>query len=461
MQPRKGATVRPGRDAVRVELERERQRLAAVDRYEILDSPPDGAFDRISAIAARLFGVPIGIVSIVDRDRIWFKAHHGLDVGQIDRDEGLCASAIRQNEPWLVTDAQTDPRTLANPLVAGEFGLRFYAGAPLRTHDGHNLGTLCVLGKEPRDVTEAEMTSLGDLAAIVMDELELRLVARKAVDHQNELRRDAEDKANSLLARYSAAESAAQELLSCRSRVASALIGNEMEMVFQPILALDSGRVVGVEGLARFPGTDRGPDEWFADAASVGLGIELELAAMRAAVLQIEHLAPGAYLAINCSPAAISSAELRDLLLAAPTDRIVLELTEHAFVPNYKELSDTLAPLRAAGLRIAVDDAGAGFASLQHILGLKPDIIKLDMSLTRGIDADPARRALATALLTFGSDIGAEIVAEGIETAAELEALRVLGIQSGQGYYLGRPVSPLQARAGFEPRPKTRLRRLV
>jgi GAF domain-containing protein len=102
----------------------EAQRLAAVRRYQVLDTPPDGAFERITALAARLFDVPISIVSIVDSDRIWFKSHHGLDVDQIDREPGLCASAVLQEGPWLVNDARTDPRTLANPLVAGDLGCR-------------------------------------------------------------------------------------------------------------------------------------------------------------------------------------------------------------------------------------------------------------------------------------------------------------------------------------------------
>jgi len=157
----------------------EAARLDAVARYDILDTPPDGAFDRITALAARLFQVPVAIVSIVDHDRIWFKSHHGVDVTQIGRDPGLCASAILFNEPWVVEDARADPRTLVNPLVAGDFGLQFYAGVPLRTHDGFNLGTLCVLDFEPRPVTDDEMRTLEDLAAVVMSELELRRETRR------------------------------------------------------------------------------------------------------------------------------------------------------------------------------------------------------------------------------------------------------------------------------------------
>jgi len=156
-------------------------RMNAVRRYAILDTPPDGAFDRVTAIAARLLGTPIAIVSIVDTDRIWFKSHHGLDVKQIPRNSGLCSSAILQAEPWLVTDARHDPRTLVNPLVAGEFGLQFYLGVPLHTHDGFNLGTLCVLDTQPRTVTQDQLDTLTDLASVVMDQLELRLSAMRSI----------------------------------------------------------------------------------------------------------------------------------------------------------------------------------------------------------------------------------------------------------------------------------------
>jgi signal transduction histidine kinase len=157
-------------------------RMAAVHRYDILDTPRDGAFDRVTELAARLFGVPISIVSIVDEDRIWFKSHHGIDVQEIGRDPGLCASAILRYEPLVVPDASVDPNTLANPLVAGDFGLRFYVGVPLTTRDGHNLGTICVIDTEPREVGDEQVTTLEHLAAIVVHELELRLATRAIVD---------------------------------------------------------------------------------------------------------------------------------------------------------------------------------------------------------------------------------------------------------------------------------------
>jgi GAF domain-containing protein len=154
----------------------ETDRINAINRYEILDTPPDGSFERLSALAAKIFNVPIAIISIVDHDRIWFKSHHGLEgVEQIDREPGLCASAILSDEVYVVEDARNDPRTLANPLVAGAFGLRFYAAAPLVTKDGYNLGTVCIIDKKQRYITEDQKTYLSDLAEIVMDEMELRL----------------------------------------------------------------------------------------------------------------------------------------------------------------------------------------------------------------------------------------------------------------------------------------------
>jgi len=167
----------------------EADRLAAVRRYAILDTPPDGAFDRICSLAARFFDVPLASVTIVDEDRIWFKAIQGLDAVEIPRTPGLCASAILQDEPYVVTDGPIDPRAANNPLVRGELGVRFYAAAPITTSDGHRLGTVNVIDTKPRLVTEREIATLRDLAAIVMDELELRLVAIREIRAEQELRR--------------------------------------------------------------------------------------------------------------------------------------------------------------------------------------------------------------------------------------------------------------------------------
>ncbi|MCT9935242.1 SpoIIE family protein phosphatase [Planotetraspora sp. A-T 1434] len=177
-----------------VSVDDEPARLAAVRRYNILDTPPDGAFDRVAALAARLFDVPIATVTIVDEDRIWFKAQQGLPEGirQIGRDPGLCASAIMENCPYVVTDALHDPRTLDNPLVHGELGVRFYAAAPITTADGYRLGTINVLDVKPREIDPEAVEVLSELAGIVMDELELRLTAMTTVRAERERRLQAE-----------------------------------------------------------------------------------------------------------------------------------------------------------------------------------------------------------------------------------------------------------------------------
>lgn len=174
--------------------EAEQTRLAAVARYEILDTPQDGSFDRIAALAARLLDMPIATVSIIDADRVWFKAVLGLDgVTQVGRDPGLCVSAIQHDGPaYVVPDAATDPRTRSNPLVQGEPGVRFYAAAPITTSDGHRLGTVNVLDTRPRELDASGVETLKDLAALVMDQLEARLSALVMLRHERSMREQAE-----------------------------------------------------------------------------------------------------------------------------------------------------------------------------------------------------------------------------------------------------------------------------
>jgi GAF domain-containing protein len=165
----------------------EKKRIETLKRFKILDTPPDGNFNRITHLASTIFNVPIAIISLVDTDRIWFKAHYGLAISQIDREPGLCASAILSSDTYVVENTVEDIRTLANPLVAGEFGLRFYAAAPLQTKDNYNLGTLCLLDKVPRAFSEKEKVLLKDLAAMVMHEMEMRLSLRNAVEQVKSL----------------------------------------------------------------------------------------------------------------------------------------------------------------------------------------------------------------------------------------------------------------------------------
>jgi EAL domain-containing protein (putative c-di-GMP-specific phosphodiesterase class I)/DNA-binding NarL/FixJ family response regulator len=220
-------------------------------------------------------------------------------------------------------------------------------------------------------------------------------------------------------------------------------------MVFQPMVELATGRTLGVEALARF-GTEprRTPDQWFADAAAVGLGTELELSAVGAALRHLEALDPSWMLAINVSPSTIFADEFEALIRDVDLSRLAFEITEHQPIADYVALTRATGDLRARGALISVDDAGAGYASFRHILKLNPDVIKLDISLTRDVDHDPVKRALAASLERFAEDIGAAITAEGIETQAELDALRELGIFYGQGFFIAHP-APADSQRAF------------
>ncbi|MCU1461989.1 MAG: diguanylate phosphodiesterase [Acidimicrobiales bacterium] len=224
-------------------------------------------------------------------------------------------------------------------------------------------------------------------------------------------------------------------------RIRSVLTDKPPHVQFQPIAHLRDGRVVGYEALARFSAQPRrSPDVWFGEAATVGLGTELELLAASNALAHVDELPAGAYLAVNVSPDTAASAPFAAACReAASYDRLVIELTEHAPVADYPRLTRALSGLRADGVRLAIDDAGAGFASLRHVLRLRPDIIKLDIALTRGIDTDPVRQALATALISFAGEVGAVIVAEGVESRWEADALCDLGVEFGQGWHIARP----------------------
>ena len=210
----------------------------------------------------------------------------------------------------------------------------------------------------------------------------------------------------------------------------------------QPIVRLDTGAVVGAEALTRFPSTHRPTDAWFDDAQRVGLGAQLQLAVVERAVALVGLLPAGAFLTVNVGPEVLASRELLDLLDMVDPERVIIELTEHVRIDDYEWLLGSLSRMRERGARLAVDDAGAGFSSLGHILHLRPELIKLDCQFTRGIDTDPARRSLAHALVSFARDIGAEVVSEGIETPAELDTVRELGVPYGQGYFLSRPTRP-------------------
>ena len=219
--------------------------------------------------------------------------------------------------------------------------------------------------------------------------------------------------------------------------------GERLAIHLQPIIDLGEGTIVGYEALARFDEPDgRGPDWWFAEAHEIGLGAELELIAVRQALDVMPSIPSDCYLSINLSPAALELDLLTETLTATDLSSVVIEITEHASVSDYERLNQNLGALRDQGARIAIDDVGAGFANMRHVTELHPSILKLDRSLVSEFYVADDRMALVGSFVGFARSASYTVVAEGVETAEELDALERLGVTHGQGYLFARPAPP-------------------
>lgn len=227
-----------------------------------------------------------------------------------------------------------------------------------------------------------------------------------------------------------------------RERIGGVLEDRAVDIALQPIVALSTGRITGVEALARFH-DGRSPAAWFHDAHVAGRTRDLDELTFTAALAAFPALPPDVYLSVNASPELLMDAAFRDRVtrLDLPLGRLVIEITEHARVADYDQLNGALAVLRERGVRFAIDDTGAGYASLSHVLRLNPDIIKLDRDLITNLHTDRARRSLVTALVLLALDIGAAVTGEGVESHGQLETLADLGVDHAQGYLLARPTT--------------------
>jgi EAL domain-containing protein (putative c-di-GMP-specific phosphodiesterase class I) len=328
-------------------------------------------------------------------------------------EETYCRRIVDGRLPQILPDALSNPISAALPIT-NELNIRAYVGVPVMLSDGQVYGTLCCYSSTPNEtLNERDLGLLRAFAELAAAQVERDVLTQR--EHRE-----------------------------ISERIKSVLDGNALSIVYQPIYHVGLRQIVGVESLSRFVTTPRRtPDVWFAEAAKAGLTIELETAALRAALQGLPSLPDDLYVSINASPEMVLSGVIIREVAELPAYRIVLEITEHALIEQYDELIDALRPLRERGIRIAVDDAGSGYSSFRHILNLAPDIIKLDISLIRDIDSDPSRRALAAAIVGFAGEMGMTLIAEGIETAAELQTIQHLGIRHAQGYLLGKPM-PIQ-----------------
>jgi EAL domain-containing protein (putative c-di-GMP-specific phosphodiesterase class I) len=388
---------------------------------------PHKVVDVVTQRAQELTRSSGAVVEILDGDELVYWSASGTAVAQLGLHVRLHASiaglCVQTGHVLRCDDSEADPRV--DRAACRHVGLRSVLVAPL-SYENTIIGVLKVISPEvraygPEDVRTLEL--LSDLIGTTLG---------NAIHHAA-----METELNS---KVEADRLAAHEMETLRESVLSVIDEDAFSIVYQPVVELASRQVLGMEALARFSGKPyRSPDRWFKDAAQIGLGVPLELATARHALAALPSIPPDVYLSINVSPETALTPDLEHLCSQHDLGRIVLEITEHSFVEDYPLLAERMRSLRARGLRLAIDDAGAGFASLRHVLRLEPDFIKLDISITRDIDRQSRQQSLASAMLIFAAGSSAALIAEGIETEAEAVTLGQLGIRFGQGHHLGYP----------------------
>lgn len=325
-------------------------------------------------------------------------------------DEGYCMRVVEGRIPQLIPDTAAIPALEYIPETRS-LPIGSHISVPIQLRDGRVYGTFCCFSLAPSlSLGQRDLHMMRAFADLLAYQIDGDLDAVQ--EHQAKV-----------------------------ERITSVLELGQPHIVYQPIYRSSTRRIVGVECLSRFDlEPRRTPDVWFAEAREIGLGVRLELNAILSALDGLRDVAGDFYVALNVSPQTLISGGIDGYIDGIDPRRVVLEVTEHSLVDDYGLLNERLGPLREAGVRIAVDDAGAGYASMRHVLAIHPDIIKLDLSLTRGIDSDSPRRALAAALIEFARQTLSHVVAEGVETASELAALQALGVDDVQGYHLARPL---------------------
>jgi len=375
--------------------------------------------NKLLSAVRRHLGMDVAFVSqFRETDRIF---HHVDARGQspiqagdaIPLSEGYCKHVVDGHLPELIPDTARVPAALAISATKA-LPIGAHLSVPIKLADGSCYGTFCCFSFEAdRTLSQRDLEMMRVFADVLADQIDVDVERSRSRSERV-------------------------------GRIESALSGGHPAIVYQPIYNLETSRIAGFECLSRFHlEPQRPPNEWFSEAHEVGLGGALEMTAIREALRALKHFPPPLYLTINCSPEIIADGSLLEALDRVDLARVVVEITEHVYVDDYAALIKQLSLLRALGLKVAIDDAGAGYASMRHILKIHPDLIKLDISLTKNIDADSTQRALAAALIAFARETGATIVAEGIETEEELRTLKRLGICQAQGYHLARP-APLK-----------------
>lgn len=383
--------------------------------------PVEGFLSLMLRILRQHLGMEVAFVSQFSAGRRYMRAVESLlhpapiATGHSDPlDESYCQLVVDGRIPRLIHNAAQVPE-VSHIAATHALPVGAHISVPLTLEDGSVYGTLCCFSTKPdSSLTLRDLSLMEAFSEIASERIREESRALNALN-------------------------------ALRERVGSILEQQLHHSVYQPICNISLNKVIGFEALTRFDVEPRrSPDQWFADARVAGLDSALEIACVERALQCLPALPEDAYVSVNVSPQTFLTQKFQNVLHAASLRRIVLEITEHAVVESYSVLGEGIDALRRQGIRLAVDDAGAGYASFKHILALKPDIIKLDMSLVRDIDTDFHKQSLARGLMSFATAIGCKVVAEGVETERELAALRRIGVTKAQGYLLGRPLPQKQ-----------------
>ena len=372
---------------------------------------PGTVVDRVIRLAAAHLGMDVCFVSQFTGGRQIYRAAAGaVDDFGLTLGDGpelpttYCRRLVDGRIPGVVPDTGAEPGVSSLPITAA-LNIGAYVGVPLRLSDGTLYGTFCCMSTSANPgLSERDRRFLELLAEMMTDDLD----------------RDAAFRTR-------------------HGQVSSLLESGLFSVALQPIVSLHDDRRIGVEALARFPAEHGSPASVFATAEDVGLTLELEILAASKALRLAPVLDEHEFLSINMSPRSIVHPGWLDAVPDLDHSRLVLEMTEHQAIDGYDELKSCLRELRGRGVRLAIDDVGAGYASLHHVLQLHPDIVKIDRNLVAGAHRNPAQRSVIRGFVALAADIGATVVGEGVEEAADLAVLRELGVNAAQGYLLGRP----------------------
>ena len=378
---------------------------------EVFGALVGGQLDRILELARRHLEMDVVFLTEFTGGKQVFRAlrgdadSFGFAVGAgADLDLAFCPRMVRGEIPRAISDVTREPGVsdLAPVIAAARLGS--YIGVPIQLSDGTTYGSFCCASHDAHDVGDRDVNFLVMLAGVLADGVETQL------GHERET-----------------------------AQIQGLLDAGDLAIALQPIFDVHTGRCLGVEALSRFPAGYGDTSSVFDMAYDVGLGAPLERLALTRAISLVPELPPQQYLSVNLTPQVAYDLEAMSPASNGLLPSLVLEITEHAAIESYAELRGSLQDARSQGLRLAIDDAGAGYASLKHVVELAPDIIKIDRSLVDGVAVDRARRSVVSAFVLLALDLGATVVAEGVECRADLRAVEDLGVDAAQGYLLARP----------------------